>query len=87
MRLMNAFAGLSLILRFCSTTTLSAQCLDTDAPVISNMPANITGTADAGLLQYQHHLDLCRRQPTTASCPPLRPMPLRENCSQWASRW
>ena len=47
---MNALFGLCLILLASSTTTLSAQCSpDTDAPVISNMPANITGTADAGL--------------------------------------
>ena len=50
MRLMNALFGLCLILLASSTTTLNAQCSpDTDAPVISNMPANITGTADAGL--------------------------------------
>ena len=50
MRLLNAFAGLSLLLASAATSTVSAQCPpDTEAPVISNMPANITGTADAGL--------------------------------------
>ena len=50
MRLLNAFAGLSLLLASAATSTVSAQCPpDTEAPVITNMPDDITGTADAGL--------------------------------------
>jgi hypothetical protein len=50
MRLLNAFAGFCLLLSTAATTTVTAQCPpDTDAPVITDMPSPITGTADAGM--------------------------------------
>ena len=50
MRLLNAFAGLSLLLASAATSTVSAQCPpDTEAPVITNMPANILQTAEPGI--------------------------------------
>ena len=50
MRFLNAFAGLSLLLASAATSTVSAQCPpDTEAPVITNMPANILQTAEPGI--------------------------------------
>ena len=50
MRLLNAFAGFCLLMAAAMTSPVSAQCPpDTEAPVITDMPLDITGTADAGL--------------------------------------
>ena len=50
MRPLNAFAGFCLFMASAMFSTVSAQCPpDTEAPVISDMPAPITMTAEPGL--------------------------------------
>ena len=50
MRPLNAFAGFCLFMASAMFSTVSAQCPpDTEAPVISNIPAPITMTAEPGL--------------------------------------
>ena len=50
MRLLNAFAGFCLLMAAAMTSPVSAQCPpDTEDPVITDTPANITASAEAGL--------------------------------------
>ncbi|MGB1669915.1 MAG: HYR domain-containing protein, partial [Flavobacteriales bacterium] len=50
MRLLNAFAGFCLFMAAAMTSPVSAQCPpDTEDPVITDTPANISASAEAGL--------------------------------------